>query len=211
MAAHNRKDLTGMTFGQLTVIGYAFTKSKRAYWNCKCSCGIEKQIMGKNLINGLTLSCGCYNSRLTAERNHVHGMRYTSEYSIWKDMKKRCYNKNHWAYNYYGGRGIEVCDEWRSDFMNFYNDMGDKPNKLTLDRIDNNGNYCKENCRWATRLEQSNNRRGVITCIFHGKKMTLTEISKITGVSRNMLYDDYKNKSCVLITTLDKEQHNHLR
>lgn len=210
MAAHNRKNLTGIKFGYLTVTGYAFTKNKRAYWSCICQCGANKSILGKNLLNGLTVSCGCYNRSLTASRNYVHGMRYTSEYSIWKDMKKRCYNENHWAYSYYGGRGIKVCEEWLNDFMCFYNDMGSRPKGLTIDRIDNNGDYSKENCKWSTRLEQSNNRSDTIKLEFGGGLKTLTQISEITGISRDKLYYDFRNNKGAMITTLNTKLNNPL-
>lgn len=186
-AAYNRRDLTGMVFHYLTVIGYAGTKEKRALWTCKCKCGATTIKKGKTLLNGTTKSCGCYNNECRSARVKTHGMRHTSEYGIWTDIKKRCYNEKNWAYSMYGGRGIFMCDEWKADFMAFYNDMGARPALLTIDRIDNNGPYCKDNCKWATRLEQGNNKRNNVKYEFRGEYLTVPAIARIVGIRASII------------------------
>ena len=119
-----------------------------------------------------------------------HGLRYVPEYNSWCNMKGRCHNKKHPRYKEWGGKGITVCDEWLYDFERFYSDMGPRPSPShSLDRIDGSMGYSKENCRWATKKEQSENRPSWVNEIeFNGKKMTITEWAKVVGISRKSLY-----------------------
>ena len=140
------------------------SKQKKRFGVYKCGfCGNEfkTQVQGINIGN--TKSCGCYNKRRTKEANRTHGLKYTRLYGIWKNIKSRTLNLNYKRFEDYGGRGITICDEWKNDFMSFYNWAINngyvEGKKLSLDRIDVNGNYCPDNCRWVDDVIQARNRR----------------------------------------------------
>ena len=152
-------DIVGMQFNHLKVLEfYGRNKHKKKLYKCYCTrCGNEKIMIGTEVKNGYSKSCGCLNK---VSHSKKHGMTGTLIYNKWKGMKQRCYNSNYDFYSAYGGRGIKVCDEWKDDFMQFYKDMGDVPFEgAELDRINNDDDYKPSNCRWVSHEENSNNRR----------------------------------------------------
>lgn len=155
-------DHTDKTFGRLTATGYFRGPSGLYKWSCKCECGKETIVDGWNLRSGHTQSCGCLQRESTMaakEASTTHGMSYTSEYKIWQNMHQRCGNEKHKSFADYGGRGIQVCKEWKN-FDGFFADMGLRPTlKHSIDRIDNDGNYEPDNVRWATHRDQNANKR----------------------------------------------------
>jgi len=199
-------DLTGKKFGNWTVLKKIDPFFRVTKWKCVCLCGNEVDVCGSSLKNGTSTKCiECRKlelielSKLKAGVPITHGMSYKKEYRSWSEMKSRCINPNHQAYKNYGGRGILVCDEW-SSFDVFYKDMG-PARGLSLDRIDNNGNYCRENCRWATAEQQCNNRRNNKKALWIGVPYTVSQLERLTGMPRakiSKLIDDGHLKACPL-------------
>ena len=178
----------GQKFGRLTVVGIDHIdfyypkkgcKHKLEYYSCICDCGNEKVVLKSNLIRGLTKSCGCLSRQLSKERLFKHGKRKTRLYNTWNHLRDRCINKNSKQYKDYGERGISVCDEWKNSFIEFekwavskgYNDT------LTIERIDVNGNYCPENCKWIPLKQQGWNKRNSRLITYKGETKSLAEWS----------------------------------
>ena len=188
----------------LTVIRLAddYTKGK-GRWLCRCDCGTYSVVIACNLTMNHTTSCGCHKRANYKTMNLTHGATsggdknaYPSSYKVWCHMKQRCYDTKSPAYHYYGGRGIIVCNRWH-DYANFFSDMGEKPEGLSIDRIDNNGPYSPENCRWANVKTQQRNKRNAHLITFRGETMSLAEWAEHLGVS----WDQLHNRICLLYTS----------
>jgi hypothetical protein len=161
---HVPEDMTGWVFGQWTVLGPGEPRPRSGFvnWRCRCSCGEERLVASGSLRQGKSTSCDHEGNgrRASLAKRTIHGLSSTSEYSIWGNMRRRCYNTTDKSYASYGGRGIKICAEWKNDFLAFYADMGPRPSPLhSVDRINVDGNYEPGNCRWATATEQTHNRR----------------------------------------------------
>lgn len=182
------KDLTGQKFGRLAVIERAESKNGFTRWLCKCECGKETVVYSSTLINGHTKSCGCL--RRDNHANLEHGMSHTRIHDIWCGINKRCDNPKSSVYKYYGGKGITICNEWRS-FQSFYDwSMANGYNDdLTLDRIDPKGNYEPSNCRWVTMKEQCNNKANCHRLTYNGKTQTLSQWADEYEMKYSTLYN----------------------
>ena len=150
---------------------------------CLCDCGKTLEVDFLSVRYGAGKSCGC----LKGKGNYKHGKSKTHVYEVWSGMIKRCNNPNDPEYKNYGGRSIKVCDQWRDSFKNFFDDMGEPPPKMTLERKDVNGNYCLGNCKWATRKEQARNRRTNVCVVFNGKKLCLADWAEELGLPEKAL------------------------
>lgn len=190
----------GQKFGRLTVAGdggwYVYQNGKRRKkFLCLCECGNYISVEGSNLKSGNTKSCGCMNIDMLRDRSTTHGGRRDRLYSIWTNMKQRCLSETNKSYNDYGGRGITICDEWIESYASFMKwavehgyDESLPYYKCSLDRIDVNGPYSPDNCRWVDSKEQARNRRNTIMFCHDGKNMSLSEWADATGIKYHTLF-----------------------
>jgi hypothetical protein len=181
----------GQRFGRLVVVAEAERQApSRAYrWLCRCDCGAVVSIAGFNLRSGNTSSCGCLAKERLVARSTTHNLtrQHPYEYKTWARLRRRCSNPDEKDYADYGGRGIAVCPEW-ADFAVFFRDMGPRPSlRHSIDRIDNDGPYSPENCRWATPVEQRRNRRDVTLLACGGRSMLLRDWARETGISESTI------------------------
>lgn len=211
-------NLIGNKYGRLTVIGLDESKqTRKTFWICECECGNVVSIRSDRLISGNTHSCGCY-KRESDRRNVQNVPAYkkfkeqgikvggTRLYGIWQNMKARCYNKNNARYSSYGGRGVKVCEEWLNDYMAFYKwamESGYEDN-LTIDRINVNGNYAPNNCRWATNVQQSCNRRTNIFITIGNTTKSLKEWCDIFELPYKTVNARYKRNENITLDELFK-------
>lgn len=193
-------NLSGKRYGRLVVIKLDHVQKlpsgkNEMFYLCKCDCGKSKVIRASSLRNGYTQSCGCYMKEMLSKRQSVHNMSKSTLYKAWCNMKARCFNTRRKDYCDYGGRGITMCEEWK-DFEvfkewamknGFKEEKVKGKNILSLDRVDVNGNYCPDNCRWATDKEQANNKRNTRRFYYKGKNLTAREWSDLLGINYGTL------------------------
>lgn len=186
----------GDEHGRLTAVRYSHhDKWRAAHWLFKCECGEDYTARPDWVRRGVIVSCGCYRDEQAAEmggsnakHGHTKSGKLTSEYNSWRNMRDRCNSPKSEKYEYYGGRGIKVCERWQDSFKNFLTDMGPKPTpKHTIERGDVNGNYEPDNCTWAITKAQMRNRTTTRWVTYHGREMSLAEACELAGISRNVL------------------------
>jgi hypothetical protein len=184
-------NLVGLRFGRLIVISDTNMRNKCGHiiWTCRCDCGNDVMISSSNLRSGHSASCGCLARERSINKNTIHGCSSirTRGYGVWMELIQRCTNHNNKGYYKYGGRGIKVCDRWLK-FENFLADMGECPEDMSLERIDNDGDYCKENCKWATRHEQNRNKRNNVWVELNGERMIITDAIRILCIASATFY-----------------------
>lgn len=182
-------DITNMRFGRLVAKSFEYSDENNVhFWRCLCDCGNEIVVRKKDLHSGNTKSCGCYKNDICKQVNTTHGMGDTKIYRIWRGLKSRCYCNSQNSYKNYGARGITVCDGWKNSFESFYQwaiengyreeVVGKRQNNITIERIDNSKGYFPENCRWATAVEQANNRRTNTILYLNGEPDTIANWSR---------------------------------
>lgn len=187
-------NLIGEKFGRLTVVEHVGSLRGHKLYKCICQCGVEKEITSSDLKSGRVKSCGCLRKEITTSRNKTHDLRNHRLYRIWANMKSRCFNPNSSRYNRYGGRNISVCKEWRNDFKTFYDwaVCNGYDDSLSIDRIDNNGNYEPDNCRWETNKAQSRNKSSNKTIVLNCERKTLIEWSETYNINVKTIQDRLK-------------------
>ena len=172
-----------------------------------CKCGKEKEVLTYNVKSGRTKSCGCL-------RGEAHGLKGSSTYNSWANMKNRCLSLSHDAFKDYGGRGVKICSRWKSSFNAFLEDMGERPNGHTLDRVNNNGNYEAKNCKWSTREEQANNTRSNVVITEHNVSLTIAQWAKVLEVPRGRIYGrlnlGWSNHDALLMAKVAQENDEGL-
>ena len=158
---------------------------------CKCACGTEREVLGFDIRSGKSKGCGCTKKERIAnigKANRKHGYADSPTQTSWVEMKRRCYAVHRKEYPNYGGRGITVCERWLNSFENFLEDMGERPAGYTLERINNDGNYCPENCKWIARREQERNKRTNSVHDFNGRRMSVVEAAEMFGLKPGTIY-----------------------
>jgi hypothetical protein len=201
-------------FGRWTVSGQSRMNRYLEYF-CVCDCGTAKWLVATELRRGKTQSCGCKvteslvaasrQRRGVASPTYKHGQTKTKEHRTWVGIKRRCYNKSDHKYEIYGARGITMCDRWLESFHNFLDDMGKAPTKAhTIDRVNVNGNYTPDNCRWATTAEQANNKRNTVLIEFDGEILAMTTFCKKYNLRYRTFKDNFRWRKTSLEIAMQK-------
>ena len=185
MVLVRQEKMEALRYGRLEIVSKAASRNGQVYMLCRCDCGKEKEIALSSLKRGLTQSCGCYRKE-KGPSNQSHKQSHTRTYKVWLSMRQRCLNPNNPAYKNYGGRGIAITPEW-DDFAQFLADMGDVPDGMSIERINNDGGYNPSNCRWATRTEQGRNTRKCRVITHNGQTKTLSEWASEYGINHQTL------------------------
>ena len=188
------KNLIGMKFGKLTVLERAENSTHHTRWSCICECGNKTTSHTTSLTSGRSKSCGCLSMEKIKLKNTTHGDSNSKLFSIWCGMKKRCYNKKYEHYNVYGGKGIKVCDEWVNDYICFktWSLKNGYIEGLEIDRIENDKDYCPENCRWETRKNQMRNRTNTLFLEINGEKKSFAEWCEIYNIKYKLAHARFK-------------------
>lgn len=180
----------GARYGRWTILKLSENKKHgNRLWLCRCECGVEKEVIGSHLNKGRSQSCGCFQRETVSLSSATHKLSRgkTPLYAVWQGIKQRCLNENSYGYQYYGKRGVTISEDWK-DFVNFYNDMSPSYKEgLSIERIDVNKGYCKENCKWATKAEQARNRKTTVFIDTVYGKLTITEAAKKAGITNSAM------------------------
>lgn len=179
----------GKRFGRLTVVGDAPTRGKRTHWRVICDCGTELEVACGNVSYGVATSCRCKRAEHLRRLNKTHGMSTTAEYKIWQGIKNRCTNKNYSLYKDYGGRGIQISEQWAASFTAFIDHVGPRPSKAhSIDRVDNSKGYEPGNVKWSTKVEQNNNTRRNIVVSVDGSERSLSDACRYLDRDYDTVY-----------------------
>lgn len=195
--AKPRIDLTGRIFGRLTVKGRIVPPKGRTLFVCACECGKEVTVNGSDLQTGNNVSCGCLKAARIGTVNYKHGAAsngdLTGAYRFWRTMRDRCYNEDNNRFYAYGARGIKVCDRWRDSFENFFADMGERPEGMSLDRINVDADYSPDNCRWASTAEQARNQRTNVWYQVGDERMIQADVARALGIHPSQVLSMRRN------------------
>lgn len=203
--------MVGSKVHRFTIDSYFVGAYSKTMFNCTCKCGSKKVVDPGRLLSGQTKSCGCFRREFIAARNTTHNAAYSHDYNLWCHIRQRCENPKNRQYKNYGARGISICDRWRNSFEDFISDMGPRPSRShSIDRIDVNGDYEPENCRWIKKAEQSRNTRVNKWIEIEGQRMILADWARLAGVKPELISERLKRgwpvKDAVWISSSGKHR-----